>query len=101
MARQRQTAPRGGRSGDVVGVYLAAKCPRSVFLHRASFRLALIAREIAEYGDVNGDGTVSASDFIVFRQYFGGVNPIFDFDGDGSVSASDFIQFRLRFGGSI
>ena len=24
-----------------------------------------------------------------------------DFDGDGTVSARDFIQFRLRFGGSI
>jgi hypothetical protein len=53
------------------------------------------------YGDINGDGTVAASDFIVFRQFFGGVNAAFDFDGDGSVSASDFIQFRLRFGGSI
>jgi hypothetical protein len=53
------------------------------------------------FGDINGDGTVSASDFILFRQYFGGSLSAFDFDGDGSVSANDFIQFRLRFGGSI
>jgi predicted outer membrane repeat protein len=53
------------------------------------------------YGDNNGDGTVAASDFIAFRQYFGGYLFGFDFDGDNSVSASDFIQFRLRFGGSI
>jgi hypothetical protein len=53
------------------------------------------------FGDINGNGTITGNDFIVFRQSFGGVNPIFDFDGDGSVSASDFIQFRLRFGGSI
>jgi hypothetical protein len=53
------------------------------------------------FGDINGDGTVSASDFIQFRQFFGGSNFAFDFDGDGSVAASDFIQFRLRFGGSI
>jgi hypothetical protein len=53
------------------------------------------------FGDVNGDGTVAASDFIVFRQYFGGYLNAFDFDGDNSVAASDFIQFRLRFGGSI
>jgi hypothetical protein len=52
-------------------------------------------------GDITGDGTMSASDFILFRQSFGGVNAIFDFDGDGAVAASDFIQFRLRFGGSI
>jgi CSLREA domain-containing protein len=53
------------------------------------------------YGDINGDGTVSASDFNVFRQYFGGFLFGFDFDNDGAVAASDFIQFRLRFGGSI
>jgi hypothetical protein len=53
------------------------------------------------YGDVNGDGNVTASDFNVFRQYFGGYLAAFDFDGDGTVAASDFIQFRLRFGGSI
>jgi hypothetical protein len=53
------------------------------------------------FGDINGDATVSASDFIAFRQYFGGANSAFDFDGDGSVSATDFIQFRLRFGGSL
>jgi parallel beta-helix repeat protein len=53
------------------------------------------------FGDINGDGTIDASDFIQFRQYFGGYLFAFDFDGDGSVSASDFMQFRLRFGGSI
>jgi hypothetical protein len=53
------------------------------------------------FGDANGDGTVSASDFILFRMNFGGNADMFDFDGDGSVSASDFVQFRLRFGGSI
>jgi fibronectin type 3 domain-containing protein len=53
------------------------------------------------YGDINGDGSVDAADFIQFRQFFGGSNAAFDFDNDGSVSASDFIAFRQRFGGSI
>jgi subtilisin-like proprotein convertase family protein len=53
------------------------------------------------YGDINGDGTVAANDFIVLRQYFGGYLFAFDFDGDNAVAASDFIQFRLRFGGAI
>jgi hypothetical protein len=65
------------------------------------------------FGDITGDGTVSAADFngtgptgsppnvIGFRQAFGGSYDPFDFDGDGAVAASDFIQFRLRFGGSI
>ena len=43
------------------------------------------------YGEINGDGSVDAADFVQFRQYFGGVNNAFDFDGDGTVSASDFI----------
>ncbi len=53
------------------------------------------------FGDVDGDGTIAASDFIQFRLAFGGTSFAFDFDGDGSVSANDFIQFRLRFGGSV
>ncbi len=53
------------------------------------------------FGDADGDGAISAYDFIQFRLAFSGTDPIFDFDGDGAVSASDFVQFRLRFGGSI
>ncbi len=53
------------------------------------------------FGDITGDGTVAANDFIQFRLALGGTNHIFDFDNDGAVAASDFIQFRLRFGGSI
>ncbi len=53
------------------------------------------------FGDNDGDGGVSASDFIQFRLALGGSSVSFDFDNDGSVAAIDFIQFRLRFGGSI
>ena len=53
------------------------------------------------FGDCDGDGAVSANDFIQFRLSLGGSSVIFDFDNDGAVAASDFIQFRLRFGGSI
>ncbi len=52
------------------------------------------------YGDITGDSSVNASDFIQFRLGFGGVNDALDFDVDGAVSANDFIQFRLRFGAS-
>jgi hypothetical protein len=53
------------------------------------------------FGDADGDGSVSASDFAVFRVSFASSLPVFDFYGDGFISANDFIQFRLRFGGSI
>ena len=59
---------------------------------------------IAQRGTVRDDFQVRKArqaSYDFFRQSFGGYLFAFDFDGDGSVSASDFIQFRLRFGGSI
>jgi Dockerin type I domain len=53
------------------------------------------------YGDIDGDGAVSTSDFIVFRQAFNSNLDALDFENDGAVSTSDFIQFRQRFNGSI
>ncbi len=54
------------------------------------------------FGDANGDRTVAANDFILFRLVFGGTGlSAFDFDNDGSVGASDFIRFRLAFGNTI
>jgi hypothetical protein len=53
------------------------------------------------FGDINGDGAVAASDFVVFRYVGGSYFGAFDYDGDGAVAASDFIQFRKRFGGDL
>jgi glucose/arabinose dehydrogenase len=53
------------------------------------------------FGDVNGDGRVSAIDFNAFRLAYGGSSPIFDFNNDGAVNALDFQEFRLRFGVEI
>lgn len=53
------------------------------------------------FGDFNGDGAVSNSDFNKFRQAFGQASLVFDFDGDGVVNAADFDQFRTRFGGAL
>ncbi len=51
------------------------------------------------FGDSNGDGAITAADFLQFRLAFQvqPVNSLFDFDGDGQVSGGDFLQFRLRF----
>jgi len=54
------------------------------------------------FGDADGNGMVTATDFNAFRLAYGGVGAsIFDFDGDNAVSAADFNQFRLRYGISI
>lgn len=53
------------------------------------------------FGDANGDGTTSGSDFNLFRTAFGGSDFVFDFDGDGFVGNSDFNQFRTQFGGGV
>jgi extracellular elastinolytic metalloproteinase len=53
------------------------------------------------YGDVDGDGQVSVSDFLAFRLAFLGPNEALDFDDSSAVFSPDFIQFRLRFLQSI
>jgi predicted outer membrane repeat protein len=51
------------------------------------------------FGDANGDGAVTATDFNAFRLDYGSPGPsIFDFDGVGGVTAGDFNNFRLRYG---
>lgn len=50
------------------------------------------------FGDANGDGAVTASDFNQFRLAYGGGPSIFDFNGDSATSASDFNAFRTRYG---
>ncbi len=74
-------------------------------LPRGAYILELDSQPIRGFhvlpGDFDGDGSVAASDFILFRLNFGGNGIDGDFDGDGSVSASDFIDFRLAFGTSL
>lgn len=54
------------------------------------------------FGDADGNGVVTASDFNAFRLVYGTTGPsIFDIDGSNSVTASDFNAFRLRYGVSI
>lgn len=51
------------------------------------------------FGDANGDGNVTATDFNAFRLVYGQTGAsLFDYNGDGSVTASDFNAFRLRYG---
>jgi hypothetical protein len=51
------------------------------------------------FGDADGNGAVTATDFNAFRLVYGTAGPsIFDFDGVGGVSAIDFNEFRLRYG---
>lgn len=59
------------------------------------------------YGDVNGDRSVTAADFSIFRTAFGanGLDTNYlwyvDTDGSSSVTAVDFNEFRLRYGVTI
>ncbi|MBX7105931.1 MAG: hypothetical protein K1X57_17745 [Gemmataceae bacterium] len=55
------------------------------------------------FGDINGDRTVTSSDFLAFRLAFlessGSPNfvPGFDGNGDGVIDAADLLAFRLNF----
>lgn len=54
--------------------------------------------------DINGDGDVNFSDFLLFAAAFGtsegvpGYNAAADLDGDGTVAFSDFLIFANAFG---
>jgi hypothetical protein len=49
------------------------------------------------YGDADGSGQVTSSDFLAFRLAFLSPSLAFDYNGSGTVDSSDFLQFRLRF----
>ncbi|MBX7102527.1 MAG: pre-peptidase C-terminal domain-containing protein [Gemmataceae bacterium] len=49
------------------------------------------------FGDGDGSGQVTSTDFLAFRLAFLGTVPTFDFNNSGSVDSSDFLAFRLRF----
>jgi hypothetical protein len=49
------------------------------------------------FGDADGSGQVTSSDFLAFRLAFLSSNPAFDYDGNGTVDSGDFLAFRLRF----
>jgi hypothetical protein len=54
------------------------------------------------FGDFNGDGSVTASDFLVFRAaYLSGdataYDSIFDFDGSGMFTIVDLQAFTKNF----
>jgi regulation of enolase protein 1 (concanavalin A-like superfamily) len=49
------------------------------------------------FGDSNGDGMITATDFIAFRLAFLSGDFAFDINSDGQVNSIDFMAFRLRF----
>ena len=63
--------------------------------------MSLLAKTVIIRGDVDGDGKVSASDYLRVRRYILGtmeLDGLFenaaDVDGDGKVNAADYIRIR-------
>ncbi len=59
------------------------------------------------FGDIDGDRTVTVSDFNAFRSAFGRptshpqYRSAFDYDDNSQIGTSDFNQFRTRFGRTL
>jgi hypothetical protein len=51
-------------------------------------------------GDYNGNGTVDAADYVVWRDALGGIGPALaaDGNGNGSIDAGDYDMWRANFG---
>jgi hypothetical protein len=53
------------------------------------------------FGDVDGDGTVSGSESLLFGNSFNNNDPVFDFNDDGTINGADLLEFGNRFGVTI
>jgi hypothetical protein len=53
-------------------------------------------------GDYNGDLTVNAADYTVWRNALGGAfNPAADGDGDGVIDRDDYVIWKFNYGNSV
>ena len=82
----------------------------AIYLTATAMELAATMRPMISFGcwgDGNGNGSVTISDYFLFVKafrdsYFGqGLDPAFDFNGDGNVNIIDFFQFRSQYGKTI
>ena len=87
-------------AGDTVSIL-------GLSLSETMFQALMVMRHgppLARNGDIDGDGDVDFSDFLLFTSAFGtmegepGYNPAADLDGDGAVVFSDFLIFVSAFG---
>jgi len=65
-------------------------------------RLSIVFDEPGPLADIDGDGTVGFSDFLILSSQFGLSDPLpdpsADIDGDGTVSFADFLVLSNTFG---
>lgn len=87
-------------AGDTVSL-------QGIYISETMFQAYVVIRHespLARNGDIDGDGDVDFSDFLLFTSAFGTMegeseyNPAADLDGDGAVVFSDFWIFAINFG---
>lgn len=86
---------------DPDGLYEAVLSSTDVISRPTGIRYALSGAAIAGAGDFNGDGSVDAADYTVWRDALGAAATPFrgaDGDGDGLVTTHDYGLWRANYG---
>lgn len=88
--------------GGITGQFSQIDLPAldSLLQWQLDTSVAELLLEVAIAGDFNGDGTVGAADYVVWRNSEGlsGLVLPADADGDGTVGQADYDRWRANFG---
>jgi hypothetical protein len=63
--------------------------------------VAAIVDDVSLHGDYNGDGTINAADYVVWRNALSAGTPLLNDPTPGSVGQSDYEYWRAHFGEAL
>ena len=83
---------------DMIQVEWSSGLIQQSFYVDANQTIELVETDQAALADFNGNGTVDAADFVVWRDLLGTESTVADGDGNGVVGIEDYHLWRSQFG---